>query len=131
MFLVSMHVLADVVRLVYLALVIFVTVTPFLDTEWHVDVLHLMTTIVLVSHWLMRQDACFFTLLEAFLRGVPVEHSFIYSIVGPVFNIDDSSLRRFVLIGTTALGFVSLSKIVKKWPTIKDDIRMSLERNGY
>lgn len=107
-----MNLAAQFVSLLHASLIIFVASVPFLKLELPWYLLHVTVVLGLVLHWALRTDVCALTYLEASLRGLPPDKSFIYSIVGPVFNIEDSTLREFVFTGTVLLGFVSAYRLI-------------------
>lgn len=110
----TMNPAAQFVSLLHLSLVLFVASVPFLTLELPWYLLHITVVLGLVMHWAMRTDVCALTYLEASLRGLPPDKSFIYSIVGPVFNIEDSTLRQFIFTSTVLLGCVSAYRVTKK-----------------
>jgi len=102
-----------VVSLIHCALVVFVAAVPFGPFNPALLSLHIVIVLGLVSHWMMGTDVCALTYLEAALRGVKPETSFIYSVVGPVFNISDATTRRLVFSSTIALGTLSAVRLWK------------------
>ena len=115
---------ANVVRVIHLALVLFVVIVPFAgkDTHWSVLAVHCMTVLTLLVHWITKQNACFLTMVESTLRGVPNTESFMYSIVAPVYQIDDAKLRNIVHMVTPVLGLISAVKLSGKWNQMKEDL---------
>jgi uncharacterized protein DUF2784 len=109
-----MNLAAQFVSLLHVLLILFVASVPFLALEFPWYMLHLTVVLGLVVHWALRTDVCALTYIEASLRGMPPDKSFIYSIVGPVFNIEDSTLRKFVFTSTILLGFLSAYRVTKK-----------------
>jgi len=87
---------------------------PFSESDQMI-VMHTMVSPVLLLHWLLNSDGCALTLLEKKIRGL--EHddeSFIHSVVGPVYNIDDAVVKRVVFFVTCVLWMVSLGKLSKE-----------------
>lgn len=120
---------ANVVRALHLGLVAFVIITPFVnDAHWSVFALHLMTIVTLLAHWWTNQNACFLTLLESMLRGIPQSKSFMYSLVSPVYQIKDADLRNIMHTVTPLLGVVSACRLSARWDSVKEDIRRSFTR---
>lgn len=116
---------ANIVRLIHLALVLFVVVVPLAagkDTHWSILAVHCMTVVTLLVHWITKQNACFLTLVESTLRGVPNTQSFMYSIVAPVYQIDDAELRDIVQVVTPILGVISAVKLSNKWAEMKEEL---------
>lgn len=117
--------LANVVRLIHLAIVVFIVVSPFLKKRnWMIDILHVVSVITLVAHWYMDEDTCFLTYLESAIRGIPVQESFVYSIVSPVYKISDEEVKSLVMIATPVLGLISFVRILNNWSHIKQDLHL-------
>jgi hypothetical protein len=104
---------AHVVTIVHTSLILFMICAPFLSGDAVFHLLHLAAATGLIVHWLTGTDVCALTYLEAYLRGKPPGESFIYSIVRPVFIIQDATVRRWVLAGTVALGCVSAARLLR------------------
>ncbi len=120
---------ANIVRLLHLALVIFVITVPFLggNPSWSLFAVHVMTVITLLVHWVSGQNACFLTLLESKLRGIPSTNSFMHSIVTPVYQIDNAKLREIVHAVTPVLGLISAVRLSSRWDQVKEDIARCLK----
>ena len=109
--------LANCIRLVHILLVLFVIVVPFIKAaKWPLLLIHFMTILTLFAHWIFNEDTCFLTLVESTLRGVPLEYSFMYQIVSPIYKIQDESLKQCVMYITPLLGLVSFQRLVDAWP---------------
>jgi len=118
-------ILAGVVRLIHIAIVIFIVASPFMKKRnWMIDVLHVVSVITLVAHWYMDEDTCFLTFLESTLRGIPVQESFVYSIVSPVYKISDEEIKSMVMAVTPVLGLISFVRILNNWSVIKQDVHL-------
>ncbi len=124
---------ANIVRLLHLALVIFVVTVPFLggNAPWSVFAIHAMTVVTLLVHWVSGQNACFLTLLESKLRGIPSRNSFMHSIVTPVYQIDNARLREIVHAVTPVLGLISAVRLSSRWEQVKEDIKRCMAASGY
>lgn len=85
--------LATLVRIVHVLIVVAALVGPFVNDD------ALLTTYVFVIpfmwlHWLMNDDTCALTALERKLRGLESDSdSFIYSIVSPVYKIQNETVQ--------------------------------------
>ena len=77
--------LANVVRLSHSLVVLYIVLVPFL-APWFLLPGHIGMNSLLMMHWLTNNNTCAWTILEAKLRGLPVEEGFIYSIVRPMFE---------------------------------------------
>lgn len=112
--------LANLVSAIHAALIVFVIAVPFSSFSAPLLLLHIATVVGLVMHWALSTDVCALTYLEAALRGVPPDKSFVYSVVGPVFNISDGSTRRIVFVSTVFLGVVSAVRLAKKFQAFRN-----------
>lgn len=109
---------AAVVRAVHLCVVGYVVLTPCVANSTASLAAWLVTVLCLLVHWAAASDACILTVLEAKLTGNPVRHGFIYSIVGPLFNlhIDHAGLvSRTTWIVTLGLGALGVVKLWRHW----------------
>lgn len=110
-------VVANCIRMLHLLLVLFVVAVPFIrGARWPLLLIHFMTVLTLMVHWLLHEDTCFLTLVESTWRGVPLEYSFMYRLVSPIYKIEDADLKQLVMYVTPALGLISLHRLVKAWP---------------
>lgn len=117
--------LANVVRLIHVSIVVFIIVVPFIKTRnWMLFVLHSVAVVTLMAHWYLDEDTCFLTFLESALRGIPVQESFMYSIVSPVYKISDEEIKDIVMMVTPLLGMISFGRILSDWEQIKRDVNL-------
>lgn len=119
---------AELVKIMHIALVVFITSIPFIkNIKWPLLLLHSTGVLTLMTHWITNQDACFLTLLECTLRGLTPDEctatSFMSQLVSPVYKIEDSSLRTLVMYVTPALGLISFTRLTKLWPEIKRELK--------
>lgn len=115
--------LADVIKAIHLLLVMFIVCVPlYQPINWTVLVLHVTSAMTLLVHWQFNEDACFLTLVETWLRGVPESKSFMHSIVSPVYKIDDEHLKTVATWATVLLGSVSLWRLYKSWDIVKSGL---------
>ena len=77
--------LASLVAFLHSCVVLYIALIPVL-APWFFLPGHVGLCLLLILHWLTNNNTCAWTLLEAKLRGKPVERGFIYSIVRPVFE---------------------------------------------
>lgn len=95
-----------IVRLVHLGVVGYVVATPFATDSAQVLFPWLLSVLSIMFHWFANRDTCILTIVEAGVRGVPIEHGFIYSILAPVFNLHASAaplVSRLAWLATIAL----------------------------
>ena len=114
--------LADLIKIIHLALVAFVIIVPFVKTSWPVDIIHIGTVITLLAHWFANDDGCFLTLVESYFRGVPTTSSFMHGIVNPIYKIQDEHLSQIALVVTPLLGLASAFKLYGKRAHMMHDL---------
>lgn len=102
---------AVVVRIVHLAFIAWMVWAPWSGSET-VLVMHAVVCPFLMLHWLTSTDGCVLTLMEKHLRGLERDdHSFIHSVVAPVYVIDDVQVRAIVALGTAGLWALTLGRL--------------------
>ena len=70
----------------------------------------------------MNSNVCALTLMECAVRGIPMNESFIHSIVAPVYDFDSSKFDNFIWIMTIVLGCISGYRIYEQRNRIKAEI---------
>ena len=110
---------ANIVKVIHILFILWFVITPFTNSEPAL-VLHLFTAPFLMLHWAMNADECSLTLLEMKLRGIEkCEHSFMWSVVSPIYKPRDADLKSVAWIVTIILWLVTLSKVWKRPGMIK------------
>lgn len=119
--------LANLIWLLHVAFILWMIVTPFTSNE-PMLVLHAFVCPFLMFHWIVDEDTCSLTLLEATLRGVPCEKSFFYSLVSPIYKPRDQDVRAVAWVATVGLWLVTLSKVLRRPAMIGDVFSLDPER---
>lgn len=107
-------VLPTIISILHLSLIVFMVVAPFMNTP-AVLLLHVLSSLCLITHWACNNSMCSLTILESYLRGQKPSETFIYKIVNPVYNISQYKLNKIIWFFTiVALGISSykLSSII-------------------
>lgn len=104
--------LADVIWWFHLAVISFVLLAPLSNTPY-ILLLHFVFSISLIVHWTANSNSCSLTLLESKLRGVPVNQSFSYQFISPVYDISKTSWSNFVYFVTILTMSISFYKLAK------------------
>lgn len=108
--------LARAIAGLHLALIGYVAALPFLPVPIEHRVVYLWVVGSILVHWLTSNTTCALTLLENRLRGKTEDESFIYSVVGPVYDlkksVSDAAVRQVVRFATIALWCWNLSRLV-------------------
>ena len=112
-----MNVAADVVRFIHILVVLFVILVPFSRKFFppqskYPGFLLLMGAILifwLIIHWILNDSTCCLTVLESHLRGIPMNDTFMYSILDPVYRfISKDHLNNGTLSGVVTVVTVGL-----------------------
>lgn len=112
--------LANAIRTFHIFVILFILSAPFITVDFYILLLHIVSIFSLIIHWSTNNTICSLTLLESKLRGIPMEHSFVYSFIAPVYQflhlemISENNLSIFIYLIVILLACFSLSKIYKK-----------------
>ena len=103
------------VVLIHTLFLLFVCFTPFLGNNYFLC-LHLMAVPFMMIHWVMNDNNCALTLLEANVRrtlyGVMPRKNdcFIHKIIAPIYDFnDDHSVA--IYASTISLWFISFCRL--------------------
>ena len=84
---------ANLVRIIHVLIVVAALVVPFVNDDTLLSA-YVFLIPFLWAHWLMNDDSCALTALECRLRGLESDgESFIYSVVSPVYKIQDDQVK--------------------------------------
>ncbi len=106
------------IRLIHIALVLFVLIVPFTNNTKLIYE-HSIITPFLLAHWLTNSDHCAVTYAERIARDMltndPSEDDCITcKLIDPIFHVSsDKQRNNIVYVITTVLWFISLSKVYK------------------
>lgn len=120
------NILANLIRILHVLLILFILCVPFVKKiPWQLILLHFVIVGSLLLHWVTNNDDCLLSNLESKLRGIPVETSFMYSLVSPVYknDISDEQIRVLVTFVTPFLGCATLFRFINNWDMIKENIQ--------
>jgi len=82
-----MNILANIISLLHLLFVLFVTCTPFLVTSSIVLLYYCFILFFVGIHWITNNDTCILTLIEAKLRGKKSTSTFMGQLISPIYKI--------------------------------------------
>lgn len=100
------------VQFVHLLGILFMIIIPFQD-EVNLLVLHVSASMSILTHWYANDNTCFLSLVEAKLRGIPKDHSFIHSLVAPIYDMNAKETNCFIYFLLFCLVSLSIYKILK------------------
>ena len=109
------------INILHLLLVIFIVITPFLNTNYYL-LLHVIIVPFILLHWIMNNNICALTVAEYYITeivtGKPVEKedSFFARLVEPVYDFKKNNQGEaiFIYSFTLALFGLSLGKLIMK-----------------
>ncbi len=102
--------LVQFVQFMHLLGILFIVAVPFQD-EVNWLVVHVSACLSIFTHWLANDNTCFMSLVEAKLRGIPKDHSFIHSMVAPIYDMNKEQTCYLTYFLLFCLMSISLYKI--------------------
>lgn len=84
--------LANIIWAFHTSIILFVLFAPFTQIP-SILVLHITFSISLLLHWYTNSNVCSLTVIESYLRGLPQNNTFMYQLIGPVYNISKTHLN--------------------------------------
>lgn len=112
---------ANLIWIIHVLFIIWFVVTPFVFNSPEMVLLHVMTGLTLMVHWVFNSDECALTLMETKIRGVEKTDSFFHSLVSPIYKFEsDAALRKSIWILTIVLWSISVMKLVRNPGMIKE-----------
>jgi len=118
--------LIGLVRVLHVALILFIIVTPFITTSWSIRALHLVTIVGILVHWFVNDDTCFLTMVESKLRGIPPTSSFMYSLVNPIYKVQDETLSKLSKVLLPLLGIITTYQLYRDGDHVMLELSMIL-----
>ena len=112
--------LVQFVQFVHLLGILFIVIMPFThEINWLV--VHVSACMSIFTHWMANDNTCFMSLVEAKLRGIPKDHSFIHSMVAPIYDMNKKQTCTLTYIILFLLMSLSLYKIFtsQRWKDAK------------
>jgi hypothetical protein len=101
--------LAQLVRALHGAILLFVLLAPLLARSVTVLILHVGLLLALLMHWVTSQHYCVLSLLESKLRGIDYEDGFLNAVLKPLFGFGVSNRLAYAV--TLGLLVVSVARI--------------------
>jgi len=102
--------LADVTYTFHIFIILFVLIAPFSNIP-AILILHIVSGISLIIHWLANSNACILTILESQLRGVSKDDTFSHQFISPIYDISDTDWSTFCYLITIFLIIVSVYRL--------------------
>lgn len=124
-------ILANLICIIHIIVVLFVIAVPFTNNDALLT-LHFITLPFIWLHWMLNDDTCALTVLEATCRGMTIEEaksgkSFFHNLVSPVYKIEDDDVRSIAWSVSIILWLVTAFKIAKR-PSMLTDLFSNAKR---
>ena len=84
-----MNLLADIIYIVHIIVVLLI-LSPFVTNDIEILKLSFISISYVIFKWTIKNDMCALTLLEHKVRGIEVEHGFVYQLLSPIMNVEES-----------------------------------------
>jgi len=75
---------------IHLFLLLAILIIPFTNSEKYLHFYNILVPF-LFYHWSVNNDTCALTQLEMYLTGEQKEQTFIGRVVGPIYNMEDTT----------------------------------------
>lgn len=98
------------VALTHVLVVAFACCAPWSSVPW-VVAMHAILMPFMWVHWLLNDDTCALSQLEAHFRGVPVGSSFVHRLVSPLYMVHEQDVNASVWLVSVALWCVSVYRL--------------------
>lgn len=102
--------LADVIYTFHIFIVLFVLMAPFSNIP-AILILHIVSSISLIIHWLVNSNACILTILESQLRGISKDNTFSHQFISPIYDMSETKWSTFCYLITIFLIIVSVYRL--------------------
>ena len=83
--------LATIVRLCHLALIAFIVLAPFINSEWLLT-MHAIIIPGIMIHWITNNNMCSLSYLESKLTNTPMDITFIARVLHPFFEVNNNMI---------------------------------------
>lgn len=103
--------LGIIVLILHLILFLF-TITGVFFNDIFIILLHLITCVNILIHWLTNNDLCCLTVMESKLLNIPIEDTFFNKLFSPVYSLQnkkDTGIFYYILI---VLILISTFKLI-------------------
>ena len=109
--------LANIIWIFHISIILFVLLAPFTQIP-SILILHITFSVSLLLHWWFNSNVCSLTVIESYLRALPQDNTFMYQLIGPVYNISKTNLNilsYFIVFLTMSVSIYYLynSKVLK------------------
>lgn len=120
------------IQILHIIIIIGFLYGPFLKSLFSM-LIYLLLLIGLISHWILNNNACLLSQLEAKYRNIPTSDSFIYRLLTPMFELNHSQFSYFIYLITFILFIIVLYKVIKspEWNDMYAAFTMLKEKKRF
>jgi hypothetical protein len=85
----------NIIFFIHVIIIIAALLVPFFGDNQLLEMYSLFVPFIFF-HWTVNDDTCALTKLEEFLTNEPKERTFMGRLVGPIYNVSDDDLGKFI-----------------------------------
>lgn len=107
------------IKILHISIIIFIIYGVF-SNNYDILLINFALLTSILVHWVLNNDTCALTIIEKMITGNEDKDTFIYSLVSPIYNIDDTELSKIIkmitilIYGMTSLKLGSYQKFWNK-----------------
>lgn len=87
--------LSRMIYYIHAVILLVGVVIPFIGNNRQLEAYSFIIPI-LFFHWAMNDDTCFLTNVEEYLTEQPKDRTFVGRVVGPIYNMSDDAIGKFI-----------------------------------
>lgn len=108
--------IANLIYIFHLGVVLFILFSPLFN-EPSILILHIAFSFTILVHWIANNNICALSLFESKLRGIPYTQSFSHMLIGPIYDISNTTLCYISYIVVILLLIYSIYILINhdKW----------------
>lgn len=101
-----------IIRLIHILIIIIIIYGSIFSNNKNIINLSFIFLISVITHWMLNDDTCILTILEKKITGnTDNKKSFIYSVVSPIYKIENNKLNKFIKLAAMSLLVISGIKL--------------------
>ena len=100
------------VKIIHL-FVILIVISPWFTKDTFFNYMSTVLCFFMMVKWKNPESQCFFTNLEANLRGIPIEEGFIYELLRPFVKVNSTLLYHYLYIVIIITFLMALYQLIK------------------
>ena len=92
----------DIIFFIHAVIIIAALLVPFIGDRQLLEMYSLFIPFIFF-HWTVNDDTCALTKLEEYMTNEPKERTFMGRLVGPIYNVSDDEIGKFIKFVAFAL----------------------------